>query len=222
MVPAGFMTAPRESPLCAETPHQLINEHGKPGMYQTKQELRQIAKEKRIAIPPAEREKMSAAICSALLDILDGCSPVLVYVSKPPEVNTGMVMTALIARTGRVIVPIIQRETTSLRLSYLEDLSVLVESTFHVPEPIGSEIPASPKEVSVAVIPVLGFDMRGNRLGYGAGYYDRFLAQYPDITRIGLAFSRQEIPVIPCDENDVKMDLIITEKGIYRCGKNPL
>jgi 5-formyltetrahydrofolate cyclo-ligase len=187
-------------------------------MHPTKQELRQTLKHRRFAIPPEERELMSARICSNLLKILNGCSPVLVYASKQPEVNTGMLITALIAQGGRVIVPIIERETVSLRLSYLDDPTVLVESTFHVPEPIGSEIPARPEEVSVAVIPVLGFDRQGNRLGYGAGYYDRFLEKNPNITRIGLAFACQETPVIPCDSNDVKIDIIVTENGVCRCG----
>jgi len=187
-------------------------------MHPTKQELRKVLKNRRLAIPLSERENMSAGICSNLLGILNGCSPVMVYVSKPPEVNTETLISALIAKGGRVIVPIIERETVSLRLSYLDDPSVLVDSTFHVPEPIGSEIPARPEEIAVAIIPVLGFDRHGNRLGYGAGYYDRFLEKNPNITRIGLAFACQEIPVIPCDANDVKIDIIVTENGVFRCG----
>lgn len=187
-------------------------------MHPTKQELRNVLKSRRLAIPLSERENMSAGICSNLLGILNGCSPVMVYVSKPPEVNTGTLISALIAQGGRVIVPIIERETVSLRLSYLDDPSVLVDSTFHVPEPIGSEIPARPEEIAVAIIPVLGFDRHGNRLGYGAGYYDRFLEKNPNITRIGLAFACQEITVIPCDANDVKIDIIVTENGVFRCG----
>ncbi len=172
-------------------------------------------------MPLSEREDLSKGICSSLLGMLNGCSPVMIYVSKPPEVNTDTLISALIAKTGRVIVPIIERETVSLRLSYLEDPSVLVESTFHVPEPIGSEIPARSEEVTIAVIPVLGFDRYGNRLGYGAGYYDRFLEKNPNITRIGLAFACQEIPVIPCDANDVKMDIIVTENGVFRWEEIP-
>lgn len=190
-------------------------------MRQTKQELRQVLKKERFAIPQGEQEKKSTGICSCLLDILDGYSPVMVYVSKPPEVNTETLITALIARGSRVIVPIIEIETLSLRLSYLDDPSVLVDSTFHVPEPIGSEIPAKPEEVKVAIIPVLGFDRNGNRLGYGAGYYDRFLAENPDITRIGLSFACQETTAIPCEVNDVKMDLVVTENRIFQCGGNP-
>jgi 5-formyltetrahydrofolate cyclo-ligase len=65
---------------------------------------------------------------------------------------------------------------------------------------------------------MLGFDQRGHRLGYGAGYYDRFLSANPHLLKIGLAFSCLEAAEIPVDENDVSMDLIITEQGIIRCG----
>ncbi len=190
-------------------------------MCQSKQELRQRLKKERFAIPQDEREKKSKKICSCLIETIKNYSPVMVYVSKPAEVNTETLITGLIAKGHRVIVPIIEKETVSLRLSYLDDPSVLIESTFHVPEPIGSEIPARPEEVRVAIIPVLGFDRKGNRLGYGSGYYDRFLAKNPNIKRIGLAFACQEITAVPCDENDVKMDLVVTEAGIYRCAGDP-
>jgi 5-formyltetrahydrofolate cyclo-ligase len=144
----------------------------------------------------------------------------MVYVSKPLEVHTRQLIEYLIAGRGRVIVPVIESETVSLRLSWIDDPAVLVESTFHVHEPIGNEIPARPEDVRVAVIPVLGFDREGNRLGYGAGYYDRFLARYPEIIRIGLAFACQETSVVPCEKNDIKMDLIVTENGIYHCNGN--
>jgi 5-formyltetrahydrofolate cyclo-ligase len=78
-----------------------------------------------------------------------------------------------------VIVPIIERETRTLRLSYLTNPDVLITSTFNVPEPIGNEIPVSADTVEVAIIPLIAFDLHGNRLGYGAGYYDRFLTAHP-------------------------------------------
>jgi 5-formyltetrahydrofolate cyclo-ligase len=179
-----------------------------------KKVLRDRARNVRCTLSPADIEEKSARICTVLENFLKGIDPVLVYVSKPLEVNTRPLIQYLIEGRGRVIVPIIERETVSLRLSWLDDPSVLVESTFHVHEPTGHEIPARPEDVKAAIIPVLGFDRKGNRLGYGAGYYDRFLARYPDILRIGLAFACQETPVIPCEDNDIKMDLIVTENGI--------
>lgn len=185
-------------------------------MSQTKAALREQAKEARSLLSPAEVATYSASIEEKLLGILDGFETVMVYASKTPEAETEGLIAALDRRGVRVVVPIIERETCSLRLSYLPDPGVLVPSTFDVPEPIGHELPARPEDVEVVVIPMLAFDAEGNRLGYGAGYYDRFLCRYPHPKKIGIAFSCQQAQSIPADENDVKMDCIVTEKGIIR------
>ncbi|MDN7012798.1 5-formyltetrahydrofolate cyclo-ligase [Methanoculleus sp. FWC-SCC3] len=185
-------------------------------MSQTKAALRLRAKEARALLSPEEIAAYSAGIEQRLLDLLDGFETVMVYVSKPLEAETKGLIATLNRRGVRVVVPIIERETCSLRLSYLPDPSVLIPSTFSVPEPIGHELPAQPEDVEAVVIPMLAFDAEGNRLGYGAGYYDRFLCQYPHPKKIGIAFSCQQADCIPADENDVKMDYIVTEKGIIR------
>ena len=185
-------------------------------MSQTKAALRLRAKEARARLSPEEIAAYSATIEQRLLDLLDGFATVMVYVAKPPEAETIGLIAALNRRGVRVVVPIIERKTCSLRLSYLPDPSALVPSTFNVPEPIGHEIPARPGDVEAVVIPMLAFDAEGNRLGYGAGDYDRFLCRYPHPKKIGIAFSCQQADSIPADENDVKMDYIVTEKGIIR------
>jgi 5-formyltetrahydrofolate cyclo-ligase len=139
---------------------------------------------------------------------------VMAYTSKEKEVNTVPLITALLERKNPVIVPIIVKEDVSLRLSYLRDFAALVPSTFGVPEPIGSEIPARGEDVETIILPMLGFDRTGGRIGYGAGYYDRFLEKFPNLRKIGIAFSCQEYPTLPLDETDVRMDYIVTEDGI--------
>ena len=183
----------------------------------SKKLLRDEARQKRSFITPVDREQHSACICEHALSLINGSETVMVYVAKFPEVNTSRLIDSLLERGVRIVVPIIERATTSLRLSYLEDPSVLVESTFHVPEPVGNELPAHAEDVDMVLIPVLAFDRRGNRLGYGAGYYDRFLAANPDLRKVGLAYSCQEAGAIPADENDIRMDIIITEKDVIRC-----
>jgi 5-formyltetrahydrofolate cyclo-ligase len=120
----------------------------------------------------------------------------------------------LFKKGNPVVVPIIVKEDVSLRLSYLRDFSALVPSTFGVPEPIGSEIPAAAEDISTIVLPMLGFDRNGGRIGYGAGYYDRFLSKNRNLRKIGIAFACQEVDSLPVDENDIRMDYIITEEGI--------
>lgn len=186
-------------------------------MSQTKTALRLRAKEARSLLSPSQIAEYSTAIGRNLLNLLNGFETVMVYVSKVPEVDTGDLILDLNRRGVQVVVPIIERETCSLRLSYLPDPSVLVPSTFNVPEPLGHELPARPEDVQAVIIPMLAFDAGGNRLGYGAGYYDRFLCRYPHPIKIGIAFSCQQAESIPVDGNDVKMDYIVTENEIIRC-----
>jgi 5-formyltetrahydrofolate cyclo-ligase len=145
--------------------------------------------------------------------IRDG-ETIMVYTSKEKEVNTIPLITSLLERGNPIIVPIIVQKDVSLRLSYLRDFSVLVPSTFGVPEPIGSEILATGDDVDTIILPMLGFDRFGGRIGYGAGYYDRFLAKNQNLRKIGIAFSCQEYDTLPADENDIPMNYIITEEGI--------
>ena len=183
----------------------------------TKKLLRDHARALRSALSPAEISEKSERICRNVLDVLDGTNPLLVYASKPPEVNTQALIGRLILQGKTVIVPIIEKDTKTLRLSYLNDPAVLQESTFRVPEPVGHELPALASDVKAVIIPMVAFDKLGNRLGYGAGYYDRFLASHPHITRIGLAFACQELEEIPADATDAGMDIIVTDTSIIHC-----
>ena len=180
----------------------------------SKHALREQAKEIRCRLTPEEVASLSEQIELHLRSVINGESPLLVYGSKASEVDTRGLIARLLASDTAVVVPIIERESRTLRLSYLRDPAVLVESTFSVPEPIGSEIPARAEEIPVVVVPMIAFDRNGHRIGYGAGYYDRFLSCHPHLKKIGIAFSCLEVPEIPGDENDVHMDLIVTEEGI--------
>jgi 5-formyltetrahydrofolate cyclo-ligase len=183
-------------------------------MGQQKDALREQQKEIRCRLSPEDATSLSVRIEQHLKQEINGENPVMVYASKAHEVDTHGLITWLLSHGIEVVVPIIEQETRSLRLSYLRNPAVLRSSTFSVPEPLGNEIPASPERIRVVVVPMIAFDRRGFRLGYGAGYYDRFLSAHPWMKKIGIAFSCQEVDAVPADENDVPMDLIVTEKGV--------
>jgi 5-formyltetrahydrofolate cyclo-ligase len=183
-------------------------------MRELKNSVRQILRQKRESMTPFERHEKSQTICSYVLELIRDGETVMGYSSKEMEVNTLPIIKTLFKRGIPVVVPIIVRQDISLRLSYLNDLSVLVPSTFGVPEPIGNEIPAQPGDIHTIILPMLGFDRNGGRLGYGAGYYDRFLAKNQKIRKIGIAFGCQEAENLPVDENDIHMNCIVTEDGI--------
>jgi 5-formyltetrahydrofolate cyclo-ligase len=183
-------------------------------MREQKSKIREILRHRKDAMAPEDRLKKSQALCNHLMTLLTKDETVMAYTSKEKEVNTVPLITALLKQGNPVIVPIIVKEDVSLRLSYLEDLAALVPSTFGVPEPIGSEIPARGEDVDTIILPMLGFDRTGGRIGYGAGYYDRFLEKYPDLHKIGIAFACQEMDNLPLDTTDVRMDHIVTEDGV--------
>jgi 5-formyltetrahydrofolate cyclo-ligase len=182
-----------------------------------KEAIRSDLRERRWSIPADVRETMSRRICEKLSQVVHPCDTVLVYCAKEPEVETSWFIDHLLDHNRKVIVPIIEKEQISLRLSYIDSREALKPSTFHVPEPVGCEIPADPAHVTCAIIPMLGFDRSGGRIGYGAGYYDRFLSEYNHIRRIGIAYSVQEVPAIPVQPHDIRMDIIVTETNTFRC-----
>jgi len=183
-------------------------------MSEEKDRVRQVLRRKKDELDPKDRLKKSNEISIHLLKLIRNGETVMVFTSKEKEVNTRPLITALFLRGNPVVVPIIVKEDISLRLSYLRDFSALVPSTFGVPEPLGSEITADANDIDTIILPMLGFDRAGGRIGYGAGYYDRFLSKNPNLLKIGVAFACQEIDRLPVDENDIRMDYIVTEDGI--------
>jgi len=185
-----------------------------------KNRSREILRRKKDAMLPEERLEKSQRICRHLMGIIRDNETVMAYTSKEKEVNTEPLIRALFVQGNPVVVPIIIKEDVSLRLSYIRDFSALVPSTFGVPEPIGSEIPAAAEDLDMIILPMLGFDRAGGRIGYGAGYYDRFLSKNPDLQKIGIAFACQEVENLPQEENDIRMDVVVTEEGIvYQGGR---
>jgi 5-formyltetrahydrofolate cyclo-ligase len=183
-------------------------------MRDQKNRIRQILRQRKDSLTPEERLTKSTRICGYLLDLISDGETVMVYTSKEKEVNTVPLISTLLKHGNPIVVPIIVKEDISLRLSYLKDRSVLVPSTFGVPKPIGSEIPAAANDVDTIILPMLGFDKHGGRIGYGAGYYDRFLSKNQTLRKIGIAYACQEVEHLPVDENDICMDYIITENGV--------
>lgn len=187
-------------------------------MREQKDSVRKILRQRKDAMIPEDRFNKSHRISRHLMKLIRKGETVMVFTSKEKEVNTKPLIMSLFEQGNPVVVPIIVKEDVSLRLSYLRDFSALVPSTFGVPEPIGSEIPALADDIDTIVLPMLGFDLKGGRIGYGAGYYDRFLSKNLNLRKIGIAFACQEVYSLPVDENDIRMDFIITEEGIVYPG----
>jgi len=127
-------------------------------MSEEKARVRDILRKRKDAMTPEERAEKSGLIARHLMLLIAEGETVMVFTSKEKEVNTRPLIEALFEQKNPVVVPIIQKEDVSLRLSYIRNMSVLVPSTFGVPEPIGNEIPAKPQDVDTIILPMLGFD----------------------------------------------------------------
>lgn len=78
-------------------------------------------------------------------------------------------------------------------------------------------VEAETAEIDFVLVPGAAFDMQGNRLGYGAGYYDRFFQRLqPTVPKVAVAFACQVLPEVPVEEHDAKMTMLVTEEGVYR------
>lgn len=132
----------------------------------------------------------------------------LIYYSLDDEVNTHQFINTLVERGKKVLLPAVISDT-EIELREYHGAKDLLEGFFNIMEPIGNTF-NDYSTIDVAIVPGMAFDSRGNRLGRGKGYYDRFLSKIPDTYKIGLCFGFQKLPGIPTEENDVRMDEVIS------------
>ncbi len=155
---------------------------------------------------------------------------VMVYIDMPNEVETARFFTRsfpfpLSSQVGRMSFPIVVPycENNDLRLFRLQGLEELEPFSFGIREPkpelrTAPSRRVEPEELALILLPGLGFDFSGGRLGRGAGYYDRFLSRVPtNVPRVGLAFECQLLERIPMQPHDQKVDWIVTENRTIRC-----
>jgi 5-formyltetrahydrofolate cyclo-ligase len=176
-----------------------------------KRELRQVARNRRNALSIQHRQDSSASICSHLVDLLPSGAIVMSYVAIRSEVD----LRALAAMDVRVVLPRVEGDVIVVvpAVGGAGAPVQLVVSSFGVPEPVGDAI--DPQLIDVVCVPGLALDRRGGRLGYGAGYYDRFLPHLrADVLTVGVGFSVQVVDEVPMDSHDRPVDLVITEAGV--------
>ena len=176
-----------------------------------KSELRKIIRNRKRQYSSSQLEELSLSVLSRLNnnEQLAAAQTVLMYYSLPDEVNTHQYIDHLIRQGKRVLLPeVIDSEHMEIReYTGKQDLK---EGSFHIMEPIGAIFPEEKyKEIEVGIIPGMSFDGKGNRLGRGKGYYDRFLEKVPDMYKIGICFDFQKEESIPTEVTDIKMNEII-------------
>lgn len=141
---------------------------------------------------------------------------VAVYLAAGSEIDTTPLIAALRALRRRVLVPVVEStDARTMRMVRLPRHAVLRERRYGIREPVRRIRSARRERVDVVVLPLLGFDAAGLRLGSGAGYYDRWLAaRRPRPYCIGYAFAMQEVAALPAEPWDQRLDAVCTERGL--------
>lgn len=136
-------------------------------------------------------------------------------ISEKREVDTQGILHILQGKDKHVVLSKADFDSGTLSNYLLTDSTVIKVNDWGIPEPVeGIEIKAS--SIDVVFIPLLVYDEWGNRIGYGKGFYDRFLSRCrPDVVKVGLSFFSAEEEILDVDEHDVPLDYCVTPEKIY-------
>jgi len=184
-----------------------------------KEKIRRDILKKRLSLSPEEIKNKSHKIFLNLLrtPVFLNSSNVMFYVSTRSEVQTEEMIKSSIMMGKKIFVPIIVADSINLVPSNLIDFDKeLKKGKKGIFEPKEEyRRLSSPKDLDLVILPGVAFDIEGNRIGRGLGYYDNFLKGInPSTNTIALAFEMQIVEKIPTNEKDVPVNLIITEKRI--------
>jgi 5-formyltetrahydrofolate cyclo-ligase len=184
-----------------------------------KNALRRIAHSARSNQP--NKQDISRRVCDTLIELPEyrRSHTIMWYLDIGTELRTRQALPAALTSSKRIVIPYC--ENKELHLWVLHSLDELVPGKFGILEPPMDRWQDHARSVDIAeldliVIPGLGFDHRGHRLGHGQGYYDRLLARaIPHTFFVGLCYQSQVFDEIPVGPQDVNMHMLITEKQIY-------
>jgi 5-formyltetrahydrofolate cyclo-ligase len=146
------------------------------------------------------------------LSVFREAGTVLLFYSFGSEIPTAGTIQRALDAGKRVFLPLL--EAGEMIAAELKPGDSLAATTYGPKEP-SNRVAVDPGEVGLVVTPGLGFDRQGYRLGYGAGYYDRYLARLREATpRVGIAFHQQLVPELPHEGGDQRLDMVVTDREV--------
>ncbi|WKL46449.1 5-formyltetrahydrofolate cyclo-ligase [Flavobacterium pectinovorum] len=183
-----------------------------------KKELRLYYKSLRAALSLDEIEEKSLAVANSLLQlpIWDRIYyHVFLPIEEQKEVNTEYVLHLLSGKDKEIVISKSDFETRKMSHFLLTDNTKIKKNEYNIPEPVNG-LPVPSETIEVVFVPLLAFDIFGNRIGYGKGFYDKFLAECkPETIKIGLSFFEAVNQIDDVFESDVKLDYCVTPEKIY-------
>lgn len=183
---------------------------------ETKKSIRHIIRKQRKELDPMIWQSQTAEICrkTCELDVFREATDIYCYIDFGGEVGTRPLMLEAWKLGKTVWVPKVHGET--MDFYEITSFDELKPGAYGILEP-DAGIPASADD-GLMIMPGVAFDTNRNRVGYGGGYYDRYLELHPQLHTLALAFDMQVLFEVPAEEQDIKPQLLVTETNIYQEG----
>ncbi len=183
-----------------------------------KKVIRAKYKKLRFELSETERDTKSIEIANQLLKLPIWnlkTYHIFLPIEKLGEINTEYILNILYGKDKDIVLSKMDINSKSLRHFLLTEQTILKENSWGVVEPTnGQEV--SPLKIDAVFVPLLGYDQKGNRVGYGGGYYDRFLQECPPKTlKIGLSFFPPETETILTESTDIPLDYGVSPTRIF-------
>jgi 5-formyltetrahydrofolate cyclo-ligase len=177
-------------------------------------EAKRVARERALAARAACDPAVGAALAEHVLREMPPPAGAVVSGFWPmgQEIDIRPLLVALHERGHAIVLPETPKRGNPLIFRLWRPGDVLVAERFGTMRPDGEA-----RAPDFLLVPLLAFDRRGRRLGYGAGYYDRTLAGLPGRYRLGVAYAAQELDEVPAGPYDAKLDAVATERGVTFC-----
>jgi 5-formyltetrahydrofolate cyclo-ligase len=183
------------------------------GSHDAKRKLRGMLLAARRQVALSERRRVARAICERVtaLEVFLEARDVVAYAIVGSEVDPQCIVDVAIARGCRMYYPRLGTDVMDFRQAHP---SHLVAGPGGLMEPPADREVLRPDRPAVVIVPGVGFDLAGRRLGRGGGHYDRALAKYPSSVSVGVASEVQIVDCLPEDPWDRRVDLVVTERRI--------
>ena len=185
--------------------------------------LRSLVLQRRNALDPTVRREASRRIVDAVLarEAFRHARRVMAYASFGSEVDTSVLCDTVLAHGKTLLLPRVDKTLDAIRVYEVRDLARDLEANrWGIREPRHTCPEVAPAELEFVFVPGVAFDARGGRLGYGKAYYDRLLAASTEAggspTLVAGAFAVQIVDQVPMEPHDVRIPVIVTERGTDR------
>ena len=186
-----------------------------------KMTLRGVLLQKRAEFSREERKELDRNIAAGIIDspIFKKASMLLIYAPLENEIN--LLPLAHVARKHGLPIafPRCDKETNTMQFYFLPEGQKLTSGAYGIPEPPEDAPVCIPDKHALCIVPALSYDLSGNRIGYGKGYYDRYLSTFPGVT-LGAAYASMLLKNAPVEAHDLPVDWLFTERGAYHCCEN--